>query len=395
VTLRAQPPVLSPLSGKAILAGFAGAAAGGKSARARVREQLSTRYHPAALILTDSGTSALTLAMRLAAARRPGQALLLPAWGCFDLATAALGADVPIALYDLDPATLGPDWDSLATAVRLEPAAVVGVHFYGMPIDWRQFEELLRPSGACLIEDAAQAVGAEVAGRAAGNLGDLSVLSFGRGKGMTGGRGGALLLHEKSYLSGVDTLRFARSRGSMGEAAALIAQWLLTRPSVYGIPAGLPFLGLGQTVFREPHAVEGISGFASGVLSRTLPLAGPETEIRRANAAFLIQRLGGTRLRPVVPLETAKPGWLRFPARLRAEEAQAVSQDSAARSLGIYPAYPGTLEELPGMADRMVKKYETFPGAREIVLRLLTLPTHSALKHADLRRIIAWAGGTL
>lgn len=393
MSLRAQPPVYSPLSARAIGAGILATLAGGRDARAEVGAALKARYDSVALALTDSGTSALALALRLAVLRRPGRPVLLPAWACFDLATAALAADVRVVFYDVDPETLGPDWASLEVAARTDPAAAVAVHFYGVPIDWSRFQSIIRPTGATVVEDAAQGVGAEIGNRPAGAFGDLAILSFGRGKGTTGGRGGALLVHDPAFVEHVGTLALAEPRGGLGELAALTAQWILTRPSLFGLPAGLPFLGLGQTVFRTPHPIGGLTALAAGVLQSTLAMVDDETEARRGNVATLEPRLRESRLELVRPVTNTRPGWLRLPGRLRSGDVQAVGADSRARSLGIYPSYPKPLGDLPGMAERVMGSVNAFPGAKELTERLLTLPTHSALEAPDLRRIVAWSGG--
>ena len=394
VSLRAQPPVYSPLSARAIGAGIQAALAGGRTARAGVSAALKALYHPKALALTDSGTSALALALRLAVARRPGRPILLPAWACFDLATAVLAADVRVLFYDLDPVTLGPDWGSLEAAAQHDPAGAVAVHFYGIPIDWSRFQAVIRPTGATIIEDAAQGVGAEIGNRPAGALGDLAILSFGRGKGTTGGRGGALLVHDSAFVAGVEGLALPEPRGGVGEAVALIAQWILTRPALFGLPAGLPWLGLGQTVFRAPHPIGGLTALAAGVLGATMPMADAETAVRRKNAAAFEPRLRGSRLEVVQVAAGTRPGWLRLPARLKSGDVQTLGDESKARSLGIYPSYPKALDQLPGMAERVMVGTGSFPGARELTQRLLTLPTHSAMGAADLQAIIAWAGGS-
>jgi perosamine synthetase len=391
VSLRAQPPVYSPLSAGAIAAGLQAALAGGSGARTRVETILKSRYRSLALALTDSGTSALALAFRLAVARRPGRPVLLPAWGCFDLVTAALAADVRVGFYDVDPATLGPDWSSLEAAVRLDPAAVVAVHFYGLPIDWAEFGAAVRRSGAAIIEDAAQGAGADIGDRPVGGFGDLAILSFGRGKGITGGRGGALLVNAPAWVADIEGLGLPTPRGGLADAVALIAQWILTRPSLFGLPAGLPWLGLGQTVFRAPHPVGGLSALAAGVLGSTLALAEAETEARRRNAGLLTQGLRGSRLELIREVAGTRPGWLRLPARLRFGAAQDLGADSRARALGIYPGYPKVLNGLPGIAERVAEQVGDLSGSRELVESLLTLPTHSAVLDADVQRLIAWS----
>ena len=181
---RKQLPVYSPVTVGSVAAAFIASATGGERARKRVLELVCAEYGPRDVLLLDSGTSALTLALR--AARRGAEAagrvplVALPAYGCFDLATAAVGADVRIVLYDLDPATLGPDWPSLERALAHRPAAVVAAHLHGVPVDVAHVARLAAEVDAVVIDDAAQGVGASIAGRPLGSFGSLGILSFGR-----------------------------------------------------------------------------------------------------------------------------------------------------------------------------------------------------------------------
>lgn len=343
------------------------------------------------MALLDSGTSALAVALRFAAQRRPGRPVLLPAWGCYDLATAADAAEVEVGLYDLDPATLGPDWDSLASGLRGEPAAVVAVHFFGVPVDLQRLSTLTRAAGAALIEDAAQGAGGELGGKPLGAWGDLSLLSFGRGKGLTGGRGGALLAHQESWREAVATVALPPGRESAAEAIALLAQWLLTRPGIYRLPASLPWLGLGQTVYHPPHPAAGLSALAAGTLAVTLDLAISEADRRRRHAAWLRERIALGACQVPSGVAGGVPGWLRLPVVLPREQSAALSKGSA-RALGIYPGYPLALAELPGFGARLTERNTPTPGARELARRLVTLPTHGGLRDADLERLVAWCG---
>jgi dTDP-4-amino-4,6-dideoxygalactose transaminase len=391
VRLRAQPPVRSPLTLGAIAAGLQAAADGGETQRAAVVRALAAQFAASAVVLADSGTTSLALAFRLAIARRPNRPVVLPAWGCYDLATAADAADVPVAFYDLDPATLGPDWDSLDRSLRFEPAAAVAAHFYGVPVDWRRFAAAVAAAGAVAIEDAAQGAGGSQAGRPLGAAGDLAVLSFGRGKGVTGGKGGALLAHGEAWVSALESYQLRGRRGSLKDLAVLAAQWLLTRPSLYGLPAGLPWLGLGQTVYHPPHPAGGLTALAAGALTVTLRLASAEAEARRVNAAVLLQRLAGTGCGLVRVSPGVEAGWLRMPVRLKSETSQAVGADPKARALGVYPGYPMVLGDLPGFGRRVVAEV-AIPGARELARTLVTLPTHGALTGPDLDRLVEWVG---
>ncbi|MCU0622035.1 MAG: DegT/DnrJ/EryC1/StrS family aminotransferase, partial [Gemmatimonadales bacterium] len=225
-----------------LLSGGAALALGGVRARAEVEALVRDAWRPLDAVLLDSGTSALTLALTLAAEGAAGGAarlVALPAYGCFDLATAAVGADVQVVLYDVDPRTLGPDWPSFERALALRPGAVVVAHFYGVPVDVPRAAALAERAGVVLVEDAAQGIGAGIGDRPLGSLGSLGVLSFGRGKGRTGGGGGALLANDArgAALLAEARGRVGRARRGLGPMVGLTAQWLLGRPSLYWIPA--------------------------------------------------------------------------------------------------------------------------------------------------------------
>jgi dTDP-4-amino-4,6-dideoxygalactose transaminase len=376
--------VWSPLPGSALLAGAAGLA--GRDRRGPVAAQLRQRLGAADVWLTDSGTSALGLALRVA-----GGAAALPAYCCYDVATAADWAAVPVLLYDLDPATLGPDWDSLRRAVRAGAGAVVIAHLFGVPVDLPEARRTIGPTGALVIEDAAQGAGGTFDGKPLGAWGDVSVLSFGRGKGTTGGGGGALVARAESGTTVVARARSLTRPATAGgaELARLAAQWLLARPAIYGIPSALPFLGLGQTVYRTPHAPREAARIQAAALERTLPLEARETAMRRSSAARLIE--AATRHGWSVPRVAtgAAPSWLRLPLT----EAPAAPPDLAqGRRLGVMPGYPRALIDLRGFGGRVRNADWEFPGARELARRLITLPTHSRLREPDLEALESWLG---
>src|SRR5690606_9592300 len=89
--------------------------------------------------------------------------------------------------------SLTPDGPSLRAALARRPAAVVAGSLYGFPLDWDGLRDACDDADALLIEDSAQGLGSGWKGRPGGSLGDLTVLSFGRGKGWSAGGGGALL----------------------------------------------------------------------------------------------------------------------------------------------------------------------------------------------------------
>lgn len=380
---RRVPPVHSPLSLAALARGLAAAVSqrAWRESREVIDRWVQETFAPRAWAWTDSGTTALTLALRLATAERGSRRIALPAYGCYDLATACDGAEVEVLLYDIDPETLGPDWRSLEWALAEGARTIVVAYLYGMPVDLERVRSLAAAHQAVIIEDAAQGIGGSYAGRPLGAHGDLAVLSFGRGKGLTAGGGGALLAGSAAFAAPVRELEEKGlplpGRGVAGVLKSAV-QWALARPALYWIPAGLPFLGLGETIYRPPHAAGRMTRGAAGVLAVTSRLVGPEAEGRRTRATELRRQTEAACRVPRVP-SGGEPGYLRFPL-LPGPVAQAPSLVRGGRRLGLSPAYPSTLAELPGFRP----VHDSVPGAQSLVRQLVTAPTHSAVTGNDL-----------
>lgn len=355
--------------------------------RARLRFLLEREFSAARVGLYGSGTQALTIALREASARLGSSpAVALPAFACFDVASAALGANSNVSFYDIDPDTLGPDMESLERVVDAGALVIVAASMYGVPVDWSAISTLASRYGAITIEDAAQGHGALWRGQRLGTLGDLAVLSFGRGKGWTGGGGGAVLARNGAEYD-VEAID-ANFPGETVTVMGLLAQWILARPQVYAIPLSIPALGLGETLYREPKPVTAITRVAAGALLSTHRAAAEEDEIRRANAAVLLEAIKkspSVRSPHVHPADRA--GYLRLPVRVPGG-IDGLASPLRARELGIAPSYPKPLPEIAQISSRRVGPESSWPGADTLARELITLPTHSKLRAAELAEIV-------
>ena len=385
---RHQLPTHSELSTAALAAGLLALVRGAEPAP--VMRDLRERWSARDALLVDSGTAALMLALR--ALRVEGRPVALPAYACYDLITAAIGADVEIVFYDVDPSTLAPDLESLERALGHNPTAIVVAHLYGIPLPVQELRAIADRAGAVLIEDAAQAIGVECRGRVAGSVGSIGILSFGRGKGMTGGSGGALLSNDTV---GDKVLAYARAQ--IGDrtprgATPLIkgaAQWLLARPSLYSIPSAVPGLKLGETVYHAPSEPRPMARSALAVLRNVWSASLGASVIRRANAGRLLataEKVGGWQKIEID--QHSLPGYLRLP--LVGEAGESEHLDQTAFRLGIARGYPIPLHRLPAAQGRIANQGSAFPGAELLAERLITLPTHRLLNARDLTALEAW-----
>ena len=265
-------------------------------------------------------------------------------------------------------------------------------HAYGVPVDLAQVRRRLPPHTP-IIEDAAQAWGSGTRDAPTGSGGELAVFSFGRGKGITGGSGGALLVRDST---GDHTSSASPESGPKGNAAGwrdvavALALWTLARPNLYGIPSALPGLRLGETRFKSPRPVGAISRAAGAIVLATLAEADREAARRRLVANRLRALIDTTpELSNVRAREDSLPGWLRLPVL-----ADSVKQRDRlvreGRALGVAAGYP---RPLPDLARTLGWQASSgFRGAEALAARLFTLPTHDCVTDAvfgRLERLIA------
>jgi perosamine synthetase len=383
---RAQPPVHSPVPLGAALAAGAELIRSADP-RPELLHALCSNFLAESGVLLASGTQALRVALDLAVRRAGGKtAIAVPAFSCYDVASAAVASGAPIRLYDLDPATLQPDPASFERALAAGARVAVAAPLYGVPLPWEELQRRADTHGAVLVEDAAQGSGASWQGRPLGSFGSLSVFSFGRGKGWTGGRGGALLLRGDFAVESAPSLLAERFQEARTVAAA-VAQALLARPSLYRVPLSIPWLRLGETVFRQAAEPAEMPRTAAALLLRTQNAARAESEARRRNAAeFLASLPDRAGIRPILVPRDASPGYLRLPLRLR-HGMTGFPDVTLARRMGIVAGYPGTLASLAALRPRITGG-AACPGAEELTRTLVTLPVHSRLREADREQVL-------
>jgi dTDP-4-amino-4,6-dideoxygalactose transaminase len=124
-----------------------------------------------------SGTSAIAIALK-AVGIREGDEVITAANTCAPTIAGIEDAGARPVLVDVDPRTCTLDPERLEEAFTNRTRAVVPVHLYGQCARMAKITEIARAHGLRVVEDAAQAHGAEYQGRRAGSLGDAAAFSF-------------------------------------------------------------------------------------------------------------------------------------------------------------------------------------------------------------------------
>ncbi|PYM14977.1 MAG: erythromycin biosynthesis sensory transduction protein eryC1 [Candidatus Rokuibacteriota bacterium] len=161
-----------------------------------------------------SGTSALHLAL-LACDVGPGAEVITTAHTFIATAAAISHVGARPVFVDIDPRTYTIDPQQVEEAITPATRALLPVHLYGQPADMSAIAEIARRHDLRLIEDAAQAHGAEWDGRRCGSIGDLACFSFYPGKNLGAcGDAGAVTGNDASLL---DKVRRLRNHGAVSK----------------------------------------------------------------------------------------------------------------------------------------------------------------------------------
>lgn len=154
-----------------------------------------------------SGTDALILALR-ALGIGEGDEVILPAYTFFATASTVLHVGARPVLVDIDPRTYCLDPDQVKEALTPKTKAVIPVHLYGHPAEMDPIRQIAAEADLAVIEDNAQAIGAEYRGAKTGSLGAAACLSFFPSKNLGAyGDGGMVVTDSEEIADKVRQLR--------------------------------------------------------------------------------------------------------------------------------------------------------------------------------------------
>ena len=348
-------------------------------------------------LAVGSGKAALAVALD-ALQIPPGSEVVVPSLLVPEVVAVILAAGLEPVIVDVDPDTFGLAPATVEEAITPATRAILPVHIFGTPCAVDELSTLAAERGLLLLEDAAQAVGATVSGRAVGSFGVVSTVSLGQLKNVSTLLGGAVLTDDDD-LAG--RMRAAAAGWPPLSRKALLQTWsswavlgLATRPDVFSILVN-PILSLPERLApgwtkRAAHRPE--PSYATGTLDleackkafggtqarlgmHALAAAGRNTAIRAANAAVLDEVLAEV---PGISTQRAPAGArsirLNYPllvpdrderlAGLRRRSGIDLS-DVYVRDVGALPAYEPFSRPRP-VAARVEREHVYVPVQHEL-----------------------------
>lgn len=176
---------------------------------ARFEEELATYNGVKHCLAFNSATTAQEVILQVLGLQPGDEVITTSMTWASTLNTIVLQGGVPV-LADIDPKTLNIDPARIEERITPRTKGIIPVHLTGLPAPLDAIWEIAERHGLWVVEDAAQAMGAQFGGRKVGcdPRSVASVYSFHPNKNMTTGEGGALVLHDDRFVDRVKRLRF-------------------------------------------------------------------------------------------------------------------------------------------------------------------------------------------
>ncbi len=154
----------------------------------------------------SNGTTALHLAIE-AMGIDQGDEVITPTFSMAASANAILYAGAKPVFVDSELDTWNIDVNKIEEKITPKTKAIMVVHTYGHPVDMDKVNKIAKKRGLSVIEDAAEAHGAEYKGRKVGSLGDIACFSFYANKIITTGEGGMVVTNNEQWAERARKLR--------------------------------------------------------------------------------------------------------------------------------------------------------------------------------------------
>jgi dTDP-4-amino-4,6-dideoxygalactose transaminase len=299
----------------------------------------------------NSGTTALQLSL-LASGVGPGTEVIVPSFTFVATAEVVVLVGAIPVFVDINLETYNIDPSEIKKALTDRTRVIMPVDLFGLPADMKPIKEVAERHGLLIVEDAAQAHGAEYYGKPPGSLADLTCWSFYASKNMTTGEGGMITTDNDRFAA---KLPYMRTHGEKDEYVSTM---------------------IGGN-FRMPE-LEAAIGI---VQLRKLPSF---VERRAKNAERLAARLDDTsQLKlPFVP-QGYKHSWYLYTTRLeRATREQRNKTIKSLRNLGIGAAayYPVPIHQMPFYR----RFHRVLPNTEKAAEQVLSLPIHPGVTQTEI-----------
>ena len=310
-----------------------------------------------------SGSDALLLAL-MALGVEAGDEVVIPSFTFFATASAVTRLGATPVFADILPDTFNIDPSDVAKKITPATKAIMPVHLFGQCADMKQLTAISEEAGLPIVEDAAQAIGAEYYGQRAGSMGKLGCFSFYPTKNLGGfGDGGIITTDDKEI---ADQLRILRDHG----------QHPRYHHSTVGVNSRLDTIQAAVLKIKLKH----LEGWSAG---------------RDRNAKFYAQEFVEKEIEKQLGVPTVAEGcqsiWNQYTVRVTEGRRDAMQQWLADRQIGSAVYYPIPLHLQECFAEWGYRE-GSLPVTEQAAKEVLSLPIFAELESAELAQVVQAIG---
>ena len=300
-----------------------------------------------------------------------GDEVIMPSYTFFATASAAWRLGAKPVFVDIDPLSYNIDAALVEAAVTSSTRAILPVHLFGQCAEMQPLAEIAERRGLVLIEDAAQAIGAELGGRRAGSMADVACFSFYPTKNLGGMGDGGMLTTDSAELA--DRLQLLRGHGM--------------RPRYYHQQVGIN---------------SRLDSIQAAVLNVKLPRLDAYAAARQQNASRYEQLFSQCRLEDDIALPQTQANrrhvWNQYVIRVAGGRRDALREHLTRAKIGTEIYYPIPLHRQECFAE-LGYQAGSLPHTEQAAAETLALPIFPGLRgdeqSAVVSQIAAFYGAAL
>ncbi len=315
----------------------------------RFEKEFSSYIGVREALATTNGTQALILALEAVGVKN--REVIVPSFTFIASATSIIRAGGKPVFVDVDEKTYNIEPEDVKRKITTKTIAIMPVHLYGQAANMDEIMEIAEDHNLYVIEDAAQAHGAEWRGKKVGGIGDIAAFSFYPTKNMTTGEGGMVTTNNDELAEKVAMLR---NHGQKERYLHTALGWNFRMTNIAAA------IGLVQ-----------------------LKKLDKANEIRRGNASYYNELLGNRVIVPYVD-KRAKHVYHQYTIRVKNRNALIEKFKKNGIGYGIY--YPRGIHEQPIMKE--LGYNAKLPVTENICREVISIPVHPLITEEDKKTVV-------
>ncbi len=383
------PPVIVPITFKDIKEIIKNKSIGLKDNILKFEDEISFYNNCENSILTYSGRTALYILLK-AYGLNKGDEVMMPAFMCETVSQVFYDMGLKLNFIDVNPNTYNMDIDDLNKKINKNTKAILAVHLFGIPCNIDSIMEIAEDNNSLVIEDAAQAMGAEYKDKKVGTIADAGFFSFGRGKPMTAMGGGAIVTHDNIIAGKCRTIieSFKQKSFDLFTAIQLVGYSSLRNRGIYHVVHKKVRSEKLRVNINLDNLKYKITDFQAIIGMNQLQKLDIFNLKRRNNAEFLMREFRkNNEIRIPKVINHSKPIFLRFPIQI-GDQIMRNHIMYLLENKGIETSivYPTPLPNIYGHSQ------DGYYGTDNVVKKIIALPTHPNIQEKDLKIIVKEIG---